>query len=64
MLPIPFSFARIDEDTLREDLPYLAKNVCTIQSLRRKFGTRLLDLYTDKVSFDLQSILLEFDYLP
>jgi hypothetical protein len=27
-------------------------------------GTRLLDIYKDKVSFDLQDILLEFDYLP
>ncbi len=48
VLPIPSSFARIDEESLRKDLLYLAKNIFTIQSLRRKFGTRLLDIYKGK----------------
>jgi hypothetical protein len=62
-VPIPSSFDISEEESVRNDLSYLAHSIFTIPSIRREFGKRFLEIYKNKTPFDLEKLLLDCDYL-
>lgn len=61
-VPIPDSFAKLEEKDVRADLKILSRFLFTNREIRYSFGKRLLK-FQSKVKYDLRSTLSESDYL-
>jgi hypothetical protein len=63
-VPIPNSFSSLPHDIIRNDLKQLSKTLFAIPTTRYNFGRRILRIFDKRVPYNLESILLETDYLP
>ena len=63
-VPIPNSFSSLPDDIIRNDLNQLSKSVFAIPTTRYNFGRRILRIFHKRVPYNLESMLLQTDYLP
>lgn len=62
-LPVPSSFAELDEMTVRNDLAQLAEIALTIPGVRQKIAIRLIGDFGSRVPYNLRNVLRETGYL-